>query len=110
MIFILYACFTDNSKKIKLNTSIVSIITFIGVFASTSLMLYLTFTPVGQIDISGYQPRYITPLLPIVLMLINNKKNINRSNKGDEEKTDINISLISGLFIIINLVCLVYVI
>ena len=50
-------------------------------------MLYLTFTPVGQINISGYQPRYVTPLLPMVLMLINNKRFIGKSliktGKGD---------------------------
>lgn len=110
MIFILYVCFTDNSKKIKMRTNIVSIITFIGVFASTSLMLYLAFTPVGQINISGYQPRYLIPMLPIILMLINNNRYIGKSSKEDEEKNDINISLISGLFIIIDLFCLVYVI
>lgn len=110
VIFILYVSFTDSSKKIKLRTNIVSIITFIGVFASTSLMLYLTFTPVGQINISGYQPRYVTPILPMVLMLINNKVFIGKSSKEDKEKNDINISLISGLFIIIDLFCLVYVI
>lgn len=110
MIFIIYVCVTDNSKKIELRTSIVSLITFIAIYVTTSIMLYLTFTPVGQINISGYQPRYLTPILSIVFMLINNKRFIGKSSKEDEEKNDINISLISGLFIIIDLVCLTYVI
>ncbi len=110
MIFVLYVCFTDNSQKIKTRTGIVSIITFIAVFASTSLMLYLTFTPVGQISISGYQPRYITPLLPMVLMLINNKRFIGKTGEETEKKVNSNIYLTSGLFIILDLFCLIYVI
>ncbi len=110
MIFIIYVCITDNSQKIKTRTTIVSLITFIITYIATSIMLYLTFTPVGQINISGYQPRYLTPILPIVLMLINNKRYINKSSKEEEEIVDINVSLISGLIIIIDLFCLTYVI
>ena len=110
MIFVLYVCITDNSKKIKLRTGIVSIITFIAVFASTSLMLYLTFTPVGQIAISGYQPRYLTPIFPIVLMLINDRTFIGKRTAEDEEKNNMYICLVSGLLIFLDLVCLIYVI
>lgn len=110
LIFIVYAVCTDNSKEVSLRTKIVSIITFIGVFASTSLMLYLIFTPVGQINISGYQPRYLTPIFPILFMLVNNKKLVGKMSAQDLEKQDISISLVSGMFIIIDLFCLIYVI
>lgn len=110
MIFVIYVCVTDNSKKIKLRTSIVALMTFITVYATTSIMLYLIFTPVGQINISGYQPRYLIPILPIVLMLINNKRFIGKSNKEEEEIVDTNVSLISGLITIIDLICLIYVV
>lgn len=110
MIFIIFVSITDNSKKIKMRTSIVSLITFICVYASTSLMLYLTFTPVGQINIAGYQPRYLIPILPSVLMLINNKRFIGKSSEEEENKNDINVSLISGFFILLDLFCLIYVI
>ena len=43
LIFIIYISCTDEYVEIKKRTQIVSIITFLGVFASTSLMLYLTF-------------------------------------------------------------------
>lgn len=110
MIFIIYVCVTDNSKKINTRTTIVSLITFIITYAATSIMLYLTFTPVGQINISGYQPRYLTPILPIVLMLTNNKRYIGKSSKEQEEVIDTNVSLISGFIIIIDLVCLIYIV
>lgn len=110
LIFIMYVCLTDNSKNIKLRVKINSIITFIVVFASTSLMLYLTFTPVGQTNISGYQPRYIIPILPMVLMLINNKRYIGKSTEYETKETDIKINLVSGLILIIDLICLTIVV
>lgn len=110
MVFIIYVCVTDNSKKIKLRTVIVSLITFAAVFGSTSLMLYLAFTPVGQINISGYQPRYIIPIIPVILMLINSSRYLNKSTKEQEEKNNINITLTVGAFMVLHLFCLVYVI
>lgn len=110
LIFIIYVSCTDNSHKIKTRTTIVSILTFLAVFASTSLMLYLTFTPVGQIEIAGYQPRYILPILPLVLMLINNNRYIGKTSKEEEKNTDISIALMSGFFIMIDIICLIYVI
>lgn len=107
LIFIVYVCVTDNSVKIKTRTTIVTLITFLCVYATTSLMLYLTFTPVGQINITGYQPRYLTPILPIVLMLISSKRFIGKSREDEEENVDINVSLVSGGFIVVNLLYLI---
>lgn len=108
MIFILYVTFTDNSKKISKKITLISIVSSLGVYAMTSLMLYLSFTPVGEINISGYQPRYILPILPLLLMLINNNKFIGKSEIKDEEKTDIFISIISVILIAIDFICLIY--
>lgn len=110
LIFIIYVCLTDNSQNIKLRTGITSILTFFAVYGSTSLMLYLTFTPVGQTSISGYQPRYLIGILPMVLMLINNKRYIGKSSEQEEKQVDTNISLISGLILIIDLICLTIVV
>lgn len=107
LMFVAYACITDKEEEIPTRVKIVSLITFFVVYATTSLMLYLTFTPVGQINISGYQPRYLTPVFPIILMLIKNKITTNANKK---EESDTLISLISGLFIILNLFCVTYVI
>ena len=76
----------------------------------TSLMLYLTFTPVGQINISGYQPRYVLPILPLLLMLINSNRFIGKSNEIDEEKTDVFVSIISIVLIAIDFICLIYIV
>ena len=109
-IFIIYVCLTDNDRKLSKRINIVSILTFLAVFITTSFMLYLTFTPVGQINISGYQPRYITPIIPVLLMLLNVKRFIGKNEIEEQKKSDINISLILGLFILIDLICLIYVI
>ena len=110
MIFILYVAFTDNSKKINKKTTIISVLSSLCVFAMTSLMLYLTFTPVGQINISGYQPRYVLPILPLLLMLINSNRFIGKSNEIDEEKTDVFVSIISIVLIAIDFICLIYIV
>ncbi len=107
LIFIIYISCTDEYVEIKKRTKIISIITFLGVFASTSLMLYLTFTPVGQINITGYQPRYIIPLFLIILMLINNKNIINNNEQITKKINETNICLSQGMFIIIDLIFLI---
>lgn len=110
MIFVIYIAITDNSKKIKKRTTIVSILTALLVFATTSLMLYLTFTPIGQINISGYQPRYIIPLLPLVLMLINQKRYIGKTTEKEEKEIDTTISMITGLIIIVHVMFLIHIV
>ncbi len=105
LIFILYVSLTDYDDRISKRVSIVSVLTFFVVYCTTSFMLYLTFTPVGTINITGYQPRYITPVLPIILMIINNKR-FNSKNTNDNINIATNINLILGLFTIIDLICL----
>lgn len=100
-IFILYVAITDYSKKFTFKEKIVPIMTFLLVFASTSLILYLTFTAVGETRVSGYQTRYIVPILPLLLMLINN-----RQENENEEKIDF-IPIINMLFIILDIICLI---
>ena len=101
-IFILYVAITDYSKKFNLKEKIVPIITFLLVFGSTSLILYLTFTAVGNTQVSGYQTRYIVPILPLILMLLNNRQ----EKEKEENKLDL-IPIINTLFIIIDLICLI---
>lgn len=80
LIFLIYVAITDSDREITIRVKIVSIVTFFVVFFSTSLMLYLNFTPVGMIGIKGYQTRYILPVLPIMLMLVSkNKKQYNNT-------------------------------
>ena len=73
-------------------------------------MLYLTFTPVGEINLLGYQPRYITPILPIILMLLNDKRFISKSSDEKQKNIDLNICLILGFFTFIDLLCLTHIV
>ena len=49
------------------------ILGFLITFAATSGMLYLTFTEIGKDIVSGYQTRYILPVLPLLLISVANK-------------------------------------
>lgn len=100
-IFLIYVAITDDSEQLNTRTKLVSVLTFFAVYLSTSLMLYITFTPVGTIGINGYQTRYIVPILPLVLMIINRKDNKYKNN-------DVIIYMISGMFILIDLLCAIY--
>lgn len=101
LIFLIYVSVTDNSEQVNFRVKIVSILTFFAVFFSTSLMLYINFTPVRTIGINGYQTRYILPILPIILMLFNKKDNRYRNN-------NIYVYISSGALILIDLICAVY--
>ena len=100
MIFLIYVSITDNTSRVSKRVIIVSILTFLAVFGTTSMMLYLQFSPVGQIGISGYQARYILPILPIALMTLNKKSNA--------KNNEVNIALASGAIVFVNLICLIY--
>ena len=113
MLFILYVCLTNNKEKINKRISIVSILTFLSVLGTTGIMSYLCFTPVGQIDIVGFQPRYLLPIFPIVLMLLGNMIKTEQTEKTEkmenqeQYKKDVNEYLVSALFIIVDLICLI---
>jgi len=66
----------------------------------TSMVLYITFTKVGALYIDGYQTRYILPILPLVLFCISNNKVINKN----KENRNINIAIITGIFILLGLI------
>ena len=108
--FIIYVIITDNEKIVNKRINLVSIVTFLAVFITTSFMLYLTFTPVGEINLLGYQPRYITPILPIILMLLNDKRFISKSSDEKQKNIDLNICLILGFFTFIDLLCLTHIV
>ena len=48
--------------------------------------------------IQGYQTRYIFPILPLIFMIINN------NNQNKEKYTKENISIVTTLFMIIDLI------
>ena len=106
LVFLLYVAFTDRSEQIDTRRKVISIITFLLVYGSTSLMLYLTFTPVGSLSVSGYQTRYLLPILPILLVTMSQNKQ-KELEQEQQEKMDFNISWIYGLITILDIMCLI---
>lgn len=97
-IFLLYVAISDNSFRFKIKEKIIIVLTFLAVFGTGSLVMYLSFTPVGHDMILGYQTRYIFPILPLLFMIINN------NNQEKNRNTKENISIVTTLFIIIDLI------
>ena len=74
MIFVLYVALTEDDYHFKIKDRIIMLTSFMLTFIVTSLVLYLSFTPVGSLTVAGYQPRYLLPILPLVLFGISTKK------------------------------------
>lgn len=98
LIFLLYVGISENDFKFKIKEKVIIVLSFLGVFATGSLVLYLSFTPVGHDMIQGYQTRYIFPVLPLILMIVNNNNQDNSKRKKE------NIAIITTLFMIIDLI------
>lgn len=104
-LFVIIIALNDDTKKFKLKEKIIFIFTFFIVFAMTSFALYIGFTQVGGRTIEGYQARYIIPILPLVLMVLNNnliKVKINYNEKYI-------ISIVWGLITLIDVIGLIMV-
>lgn len=71
-----------------------------------SLILYLTFTQVGAKNVAGFQTRYITPILPLILMSLANKKVISKPSIN----RNMNICIVLVLFIVIGIKQLIVVV
>lgn len=98
-VFLLYVALTEDDHHFKIKDKIILTISFFLVYFMTSMVLYLSFTQVGKLGIEGYQPRYLLPILPLVLMCISHPK-----VKCEKSKNrNMNIQIISGIFIIIGI-------
>ena len=73
-----------NKKRRKL--SIYTFILFIILLAVSLLALYLSFTPVGDKEIQGYQARYLIPILVLLLIPLANIFNVQNNIKNYERK------------------------
>ena len=91
-------------ENIKFKNKIINIITFLAVFVTTSIALYIGTSAVGSLKIEGYQARYILPILPLVLISLKNQYIKVSIDKIDEK---IIIPLIWSIFTIIDIVGLI---
>ena len=88
MLFMLYVAITEDDYNFKISNKVVMILTFLFVYGMTSLVLYLSFSPVGSLNIGGYQTRYIIPILPLLLFCLSSNNIIvkNKENRNFKEK------------------------
>lgn len=99
MLFMLYVAITEDDYNFKISNKVVMIVTFLFVYGMTSLVLYLSFSPVGSLNIGGYQTRYIIPILPLLLFCLSSN-NIIVKNK---ENRNFNITIVSGIFVMLGI-------
>lgn len=99
MLFMLYVAITEDDYNFKISNKVVMILTFLFVYGMTSLVLYLSFSPVGSLNIGGYQTRYIIPILPLLLFCLSSN-NIIVKNK---ENRNFNITIVSGIFVMLGI-------
>lgn len=102
-IFILYNSITDDSYNFKIKEKIIFILSFVITYALISLILYLTFTPVGTFYIQGCQTRYLFPILFLLLITLSSDKLKPVAIKNSIAKT----SLIYSIFLVISVICLI---
>ena len=60
--------------KIPVYMKALSVLLYAGMAALIASALYLSFTPVGGQTVNGCQPRYITPLLAPILLILTGKR------------------------------------
>ena len=70
----LFMGLSSDDKMLNIKEKALVFIVSCLVFYFTSTGLYLSFTPVGEFIIKGYQARYVWPVIPLLLMLLSNKK------------------------------------
>lgn len=102
LFFIIFVALTEDDYNFKVKDKIILILAFLLPYGMTSAVLYLTFTPVRNLYILGYQARYIFPILPLVLSCISN----NKIKCQKSENRNIKIAMISSAFLVIGLVLL----
>lgn len=102
LLFIIFVALTEDDYNFKMKDKIILILAFLLPYGTTSAVLYLTFTPVRESYILGYQARYIFPILPLLLSCISS----NKVKCEKSESRNIKITMISGVFLVISLILL----
>lgn len=105
MLFVLYVSITEDDKILSRKNKVINFFAFMMAYAFTSIILYISFTPVGVLYIAGYQARYIFPILPLILSCIAN----NKIKYLKSENRTIDTTFGTGFFLLIGLIQLIFV-
>lgn len=105
ILFILYVTITEDDYNFKKKDKAILILAFMFGYGMTSAILYLTFTSVGNLHITGYQARYLFPILPLLLCCVSNDKV--KCEKSENRNT--NIACYTGIFLLLGLMQLIIV-
>ena len=100
MIFVLYVALTENDYNFKIKDKIILLLAFFLGYGMTSAIMYLSFTAVGELHIAGYQPRYLFPILPLLLCCLSG----NYIKTNSCKNRTLNITICSGIFLGIGLI------
>ena len=84
MLLLSYISILDDSYNFNKKEKMIFVIIFFIVYIMTNIVLYVSFTPVGNETINGYQARYLFPILPLLLICISNKNiKVTKGNNTD---------------------------
>lgn len=100
MLFVLYVALTEEDHNFKIKEKIILLLAFFLGYGMTSAIMYLSFTAVGELHIAGYQPRYLFPILPLLLCCLSG----NYIKTNSCKNRTLNINICSGIFLGIGLI------
>jgi len=102
-LYILYVSLTEDDINFKIKDKIILFLAFFLCYGMTSVVLYLTFTGVGEYHVAGYQARYLFPILPPLLCCISNYRVKCYKSKNRNK----NIAICSAMFLVIGIIQLI---
>lgn len=100
LIYIIIASLTDNEKLLTKKEKIIFLIIFFLQILLIMAIMYLTYTPVGADVLQGYHPRYLFPILFLLLSCFSTKKIIWQKKEKNEE---ISTAIMMGVFMMISI-------
>ena len=74
LLFLFYTGITDDSKNLNKKVKWIAIITFFVILSITSTLLYISYTPLQDDEIKGYQLRYIFPIISLIVICLSSEK------------------------------------
>lgn len=99
-LYYFYVAVRDDSKNFNKKEKIVFLTAFMLTFCFTSGILYIACAPVGTNYVLGYQPRYIFPIISLIMICASSKM----LKTQEDNEIVLKISSMQLAFIIVNLI------